>query len=207
MAADEKDSAEKAELNVTCQTSPEFLLSQGSIEGFTSDPISSLGRCSAAAIDPIPSLRGCSGTAPSFEPQAPFEPQVPEREVEVDMLQEGPGLQVLPAKKRTLSELDNEWDSHRESRGLHPYPYSTRLPGVDGQLTIDARGIADTQLGRGGILAGQPGMPGMVRNSHFGSTGGGSPGEHPAEFQQVMSPTCVNDSRTFGTGSASSEAK
>ena len=169
MAAEEKDSAKK-DLNVTCQTSPEFLFSRGVIDSFASDPITSLGRC--------------SGAAPSFEPRAPFEPQVPEREVEVDMLQEGLGLQVLPAKKRTLSELDNEWESQREARGLHPY--STRLPGVDGQLTIDARGIAETQLGRGGILAG-PGMPGMVKNSHFGSTGGGRPGEHPAEFQQENS--------------------
>ena len=79
MAADEKDSVERAELNVTDQTSAEFLLSHGFIDRFASDPIATNlgGRCSAAEIDPIPNLRGCSSTAFSFEPQVLFGPQVP----------------------------------------------------------------------------------------------------------------------------------
>ena len=172
MMAKEKDSVQKdmqQDMNLTCQTSPEFLLSRGVIDSFAIDPITSLGR-------------SCSAVAPSFEPQVPFGPQVPEREVEVDMLQDDLGLQVLPAKKRTLSELDNELESHREARGLHPY--STRLPGVDGQLTNEARGVAETQLGRGGILVG-PGVPGMVQNSHFGSTGQGRPGDPPQSFRRL----------------------
>ena len=158
--AKEKDSAQK-DLDLTWQTSPDFLLGLGIIDRVGIDPITNLGR-------------SCSAAAPSFGPQ------VPEGAVEVDMLQDDLGHQVLPAKKRTLSELDSELNSQMEFRGLHPY--NARLSGVAG-LAMDARGVAEAQLGRGGILVG-PGMPGLVQNSHFGSTGPGRPGE-PAEFQQV----------------------
>ena len=138
--------------------------------------------------------RSCSAAAPSFGPQ------VPEGIVEVELLQDDLRHQVLPAKKRTLWQLDNELSSPMEVRtGLHPYDATSS--GVAGPA-LDAREGAEAQSERGGILVG-PGMPGSVQKSHFGSTGPGGPGE-PAEFQQVMSPTCGTDSLTFGIGSASS---
>jgi len=146
-ADDEKESGEQsereeAEWNAN-QASADYLLSKGFIEGYSDDL---LGQrcCAAEVVEPIQNERGSASTAFSFRPfeaqglfgpQAPFAPQEPDEDIDLEFAQQGPGLEVLPARKqkRTLSELDSGWDHHRERQGLHPaYPptCNSRSPGA-----------------------------------------------------------------------------
>ena len=158
MTEKEKDVA-KGYLDLTFQSSPDFLRSLPGVDRVGMDPITYLG-----------------GSGPSLTAAPPFGPQEQEgagREAEAD------GHKVLPVK-RTLTMLESElsgMNSHMDVRGLHP-----RVPGIAG-LAVDARGVAGAEQERGGILVGSS-LPGLV-HSHFGSTRPGRPGE-PIYLQHKM---------------------